>query len=98
MHWKKIDSGRFITGDLANFDTGMILPRATPPWSGTRHSISSMLRMANHSVATSKPSTPRWDASAALSDFRFLLIAARQGFRSARLAEGDPKLRRRPVR
>src|SRR3954454_12841808 len=91
MHWKKIDSGRFITGDFANFDTGMILPRATPPWSGTRHSISSMLRSDSHSVAASRPSTPRSVRSVDLSVFFFLLILAHVRFPSAGEAEGDPK-------
>ena len=36
----KIDDGRAMAVSSKNFDAGMILPRATPARSGTRHSIS----------------------------------------------------------
>src|SRR3954451_1005365 len=90
MHWKKIDSGRFITGDFRNFDTGMILPRATPPWSGTRHSISSIDRAAKKSLAWSRPSTPRAEEISGFSAFFFLLIAAHTRF-PLRASGGRPE-------
>ena len=44
----KIDEGRAMAVSSKNFDDGMILPRATPARSGTRHSISVMPRAAAH--------------------------------------------------
>jgi hypothetical protein len=43
-----------------NFFDGIILPRATPAWSGAMHSMSSMLRYSSHSAACFQPFTPRW--------------------------------------
>ena len=42
----KIEEGRAMAVSSKNFEEGMILPRATPARSGTRHSISVMLRRA----------------------------------------------------
>src|SRR5690554_5374052 len=42
-----------------NFFDGIILPRATPAWSGVMHSMSSMPRQSSHSVACFQSLTPR---------------------------------------
>src|SRR5580658_9220453 len=44
----KIDEGRAMPVSSKNLAAGMILPRATPARSGTRHSISVTLRAAAH--------------------------------------------------
>src|SRR5580704_9472474 len=44
----KIDDGRAMAVSSKNFADGMILPRATPARSGTRHSISVTPRAAAH--------------------------------------------------
>src|SRR5262245_39048851 len=42
-----------------NFFDGIILPRATPAWSGVMHSMSSMPRHSSHSSASRQFFTPR---------------------------------------
>src|SRR3982750_170272 len=42
-----------------NFFDGIILPRATPAWSGVMHSISSMPRHSSQAVASFQFFTPR---------------------------------------
>src|SRR5689334_11914556 len=42
-----------------NFFEGIILPRATPAWSGVMHSMSSMPRHSSHSSASRQFLTPR---------------------------------------
>jgi hypothetical protein len=58
MVWVKIEPGMDITGPARNFATGIILPRATPAWSGTTHSMSSMPRAASQVRASSSDFTP----------------------------------------
>ena len=64
MVWVKIETGIDMVGPARNFATGIILPRATPAWSGTTHSISSILRAASHARASSSEATPRVRAGA----------------------------------
>src|SRR5260221_6943288 len=71
--WVKIEPGIDMVGAARNFATGMILPRATPAWSGTTHSISSMCRWESHARASSSVATPRV-RSAALIVFFFATI------------------------
>ena len=42
-----------------NFFDGIILPRATPAWSGVMHSMSSMPRHSSHSLTCFQSFTPR---------------------------------------
>src|ERR1700761_7717787 len=50
----KIDDGRAMPVSSKNFEAGMILPRATPARSGTRHSISVMPRWAAQALASAR--------------------------------------------
>ena len=59
MVWVKIEPGIAMDGPARNFCTGIILPRATPAWSGTIHSMSSMSRAEIHASASSNDATPR---------------------------------------
>src|SRR5690242_19972034 len=43
-----------------NFFDGIILPRATPAWSGVMHSMSSMPRHSSQALASFQFFTPRW--------------------------------------
>ena len=43
-----------------NFLVGIILPRATPAWSGVMHSMSSMPRHSSQAPASFQFFTPRW--------------------------------------
>lgn len=49
----------FMPSEEKNFDTGISLPRATPDWSGTMHSMSEVLRARIHARASSTLVTPR---------------------------------------
>ncbi len=42
-----------------NFFDGIILPRATPAWSGVMHSMSSIPRQSSQAVASFQLRTPR---------------------------------------
>ena len=50
----KIDEGKAMAPSSKNFDDGMILPRATPARSGTRHSISVTPRAAAQAPASAR--------------------------------------------
>ena len=69
--WVKIEPGIDMVGAARNFATGMILPRATPAWSGTTHSISSIFRAASQSRASSSDATPRVRSRGAVTVFFF---------------------------
>ena len=43
-----------------NFFDGIILPRATPAWSGVMHSMSSMPRHSSQAATSFQCLTPRW--------------------------------------
>ena len=43
-----------------NFFDGIILPRATPAWSGVMHSMSSMPRHSSQALTSFQFFTPRW--------------------------------------
>lgn len=71
--------------------TNIILPRATPAWSGTTHSMSSMPRALSQSRASSSDLTPRTSPSMPLVPFfRFATISPRLAgdcLRSVAMAE-----------
>src|SRR5579863_5349894 len=50
----KIEEGRAMPVSSKNFAAGMILPRATPARSGTRHSISVTRRAAAQALASAR--------------------------------------------
>ena len=67
--WVKIEPGIDMVGPSRNFDTGIILPRATPAWSGTTHSMSSIVRSVSHARASASEPTPRVRLAALVSFF-----------------------------
>jgi hypothetical protein len=69
----KIEPGIDIVGAARNFATGMIFPRATPAWSGTTHSISSIRLSESQARASSSELTPRFRSVAGVAGVFFFL-------------------------
>ena len=86
MVWVKIYPGIDMVGAARNFATGMILPRATPAWSGTTHSISSMCRSASHARASSREPTPRFRPTTAVTAIGFFFLAKNHLFTNRKMA------------